>query len=247
MRRSALSKVTLSLLALGLLGGGLIACGDDPAPAPTQTGDGDSGDGDNGDGDKGDGDGDAAKDCMKLGGTSLEVQQCKTDDDEAGFKICKNGKPSGECKTQAELVDADSGAFADICIDVPQLSGKYAMCKGGKYQKCTDEGEPTGNCKTLTELISAGDGGIPDFGDAGAAAKACPTSGGFTCGMASALGMQILPQKTCNVPALGGLGSAPPSDSACTATGTACTTMGLAGNCVTGLPVIGSVYVQQCP
>ncbi|MFT3924444.1 MAG: hypothetical protein QM778_18040 [Myxococcales bacterium] len=231
-------------MALTLIGGGLIACGDDPAPkqagAINGNGDGDApGDGD------GDGDGGEAT-CMSLAGTSLEVQACTTSDGKDGYKVCMDGVPSGVCMTQAQLADADGGALTNVCISLPMLDGQYARCEGGQtYQKCSDDAKPTGQCKTVSELIvDITDGGIPNLGDAGTTAP-CPTSGGFMCTTTSVLGNEVIAEKSCTINS--GVYTAPPRDPACTTTGAVCTTMGLRGNCITGLPVIGSVCAQRCP
>lgn len=131
MRRSALSKIQLSLLAFGLIGGGLIACGDDPAPAPTQQGDGDTGDGDKGDGDKGDGDGDGDGDnvreteCMAYTG-GIRGRGCKLEGGGQGIQLCdEDDKPTGKCKKPQDLIGdflGDSG-LADASIDLPEDAG----------------------------------------------------------------------------------------------------------------------------
>jgi hypothetical protein len=210
MSRSLLKKIQLSLLALGLLGGGVIACGDDPAPSNegTNNGDGDEGDGDEdegdgdedeGDGDEGDGDGDIVEtECGPVPGfENLEGKACKTSGGGQGFQLCEEGEPSGKCMTPAELLSSFSDAGT---VEIP-------------------------------------DGGLGE-------AKDCPEEG-FECSEANVLGMKILAgQMTCNVNS--GIYSAPPSDSSCTTNGAACTAMGLQGVCITGLPLIGSVCVQQC-
>ncbi len=131
MSRSVLKKIQLSLLALGLLGGGIVACGDDPAPAPQtgNSGDGDSrgdgdddeGDGDSGDGDEGDGDGDAAEsECMSFAG-GIMGRACSADGVQ-GVQLCENGEATGDCRPIQEwIASLSDGGLFDFDASVPDL------------------------------------------------------------------------------------------------------------------------------
>lgn len=168
--RSVLNKIQLSALALGLVVGGVVACGDDePAPqGNNQPGPVGDGDGTGGDGDQtGDGDGNAPVAQCQTG----ETQACTCDDGTSqGEQYCAFGSFTGAC---TGCPCTDGAAQACQCAE-----GGFGteICSAGAFGECTcSDVDPDAACPASTTCGKIG-------GDLGASLMlppACLASGGL--------------------------------------------------------------------
>jgi hypothetical protein len=156
----------------------------------------------------------------------------------------------GDSGSSGQNQFGDSGvSMTGSCYNYMGFSVAPCQTPSGTFQVCQGN-QPTGQCMSATQLLGGGadggglpfqipDGGLPIIGGDGGlpqigAAKPCPSP--LTCGVPMAAGSAILGNSKYCLTEMGVPGilsvTVPPSSSNCAMTGTACTDMGLSGNCL---------------